>query len=119
MNWVRPRDEVAIYEKIGKRIADVREQVTPRLSQARLANRVSLSRTSIVNIECGRHRIQIHVLYDIARVLEVDPRDLLPSIDAVEPRIPRGLERDLGAIEPEGRAQVARLVTPLSKTRRG
>ena len=34
----------------------------------------------MVNIERGRHRIQIHVLYAIAQVLGVEPHDLLPPL---------------------------------------
>jgi len=69
-----------IYREIGRRIAATRRQRKPRLSQKDLAEAVDLSRTSVVNIERGRHRIQIHVLYVIAQMLGVEPHDLLPPL---------------------------------------
>jgi DNA-binding XRE family transcriptional regulator len=119
---VRSGQEANLYEFIGKRIADARHRSRPRISQARLANLVKLSRTSIVNIECGRHRIQIHVLYEIARMLGSDPRQLLPAtqIDAVPSQLPKGLEKqlekELGKVGPKERAQVAALVNPKSRS---
>lgn len=69
---------LAIYSQIGQRIAKLRKSRDPRLRQEDLASAAHLSRASMVNIERGRHRIQIHVLYDIARALGVEPTDLLP-----------------------------------------
>lgn len=68
-----------LYTEIGRRIAIARRQRSTRLvSQEDLAKGIGLSRTSVVNIERGRHRIQIHVVYAIARVLDVEVSDLLP-----------------------------------------
>jgi transcriptional regulator with XRE-family HTH domain len=114
----RPPEEAKLYEFIGKRVADARRQARPRMSQAKLADQVKLSRTSIVNIESGRHRIQIHVLYEIARALGVDPRQFLPALQAEVPPnpLPKGLEeqleKELGKVGPKERAQVAALVNP-------
>jgi transcriptional regulator with XRE-family HTH domain len=69
----------ALYKEIGKLILRYRMATKPRMSQQRLADAIGLSRASIVNIERGRHRIQIHVLYDIAIALSIDPHALLPS----------------------------------------
>lgn len=69
---------LGIYSQIGQRIAKLRKSRDPRLKQEDLASAAHLSRASMVNIERGRHRVQIHVLYDIARALGVEPRDLLP-----------------------------------------
>lgn len=122
---VASREEANLYEFIGKRIADARRRSRPRMSQARLASQVKLSRTSIVNIECGRHRIQIHVLYEIARVLVTDARQFLPAAQAEAPssQLPSGLEKqlqkELGKVGPKERAQVAALVNPKTRSGRG
>lgn len=50
------------------------------MSQRALADAVNVSRTSIANIESGRHRVQIHVLYKLAAALGVEPHDLLPHV---------------------------------------
>jgi len=51
-------------------------------SQAQFAAKVSLSRTSITNIECGRQPIQIHQLFLFAAILQVEPGNLLPKLPA-------------------------------------
>jgi transcriptional regulator with XRE-family HTH domain len=119
---VHSREEARLYEFIGKRIADARRRSKPRISQARLATEVKLSRASIVNIESGRHRIQIHVLYEIARVLSMDPRQLLPppQLETQSTELPRDLEKQLekqlGSVGPKERAQVAALVNPKTRS---
>jgi transcriptional regulator with XRE-family HTH domain len=56
----------------------LRRSRDPRLNQQDLADAARISRSSMVNIERGRHRIQIHVLYAIARAFGVEAGELLP-----------------------------------------
>lgn len=65
-----------LYSEIGKRIRTERDALG--FSQIDLAAEIGLTRTSIVNIESGRQRLPIHVLYAIAEALAVSVRDLLP-----------------------------------------
>src|SRR5260221_694169 len=68
----------------------------PPVSQSALAEAVGLSRASIANIERGHHRVQIHVLYDIAVALGVEPHELLPH-----PRVhksERAIPHDIGRV---------------------
>lgn len=51
------------------------------LSQDALASRVSLTRSSIANLESGRQRPPLHLLIDLARALHVSPSELLPPTD--------------------------------------
>lgn len=53
------------------------------LTQEDLAKRVGVLRTSIVNIEKGRQRLPIDLLYDIADALGVQAVDLLPRNEDV------------------------------------
>jgi len=63
----------------------------------------------MVNIEQGRHRIQIHVLYSIARVLGVEPHYLLPTVVGDDGNaLPTSFNK---LLRPEERAAVRRLVT--------
>ncbi|MBB4374430.1 transcriptional regulator with XRE-family HTH domain [Bradyrhizobium sp. cir1] len=64
-------------EELGRRIRAARKG---KLTQAALGDRVSLSRTAITNIECGRQRLLVDQLVDIAAALGVHASDLLPSI---------------------------------------
>jgi transcriptional regulator with XRE-family HTH domain len=70
-------DRDALYSILGQRIREARERVG--LSQAKVADRLAMSRTSIVNIEAGRQHPPIHVLWEIADVLGTELALLLPS----------------------------------------
>jgi transcriptional regulator with XRE-family HTH domain len=67
-----------LYQAIGERIAKARR--TTELSQARLAVKVGVTRASIVNIECGRQRAPLHLLWQIATAFEIEPARLIPSV---------------------------------------
>jgi transcriptional regulator with XRE-family HTH domain len=66
-----------LYKAVGQRIRRIREE--RQLTQAELASLVSLTRSSITNIEQGRQKLLLHTLYDIATALAVKPSDLLPE----------------------------------------
>lgn len=66
-----------LYQTIGERI--VRARSAASLSQSKLAKKVGVSRTSIVNIESGRQRAPLHLLWQIAEALEVEAADVLPT----------------------------------------
>ena len=67
----------ALYEEIGDRIRKEREELG--FTQSDLAQEIGMLRTSIANIETGRQRLPIHVLFNIARALGVTPKRLLPD----------------------------------------
>lgn len=63
-------------EELGRRIRVAREG---KLTQASLGERIGLSRTAITNIECGRQRLLVDQLVEIANALAVPASELLPS----------------------------------------
>ena len=65
------------------------------MTQEALAASSHLSRASIANIERGHHRIQLHILYEIAASLEVEPHDLLPHPAKARPSLPEDVKRQL------------------------
>jgi len=65
-----------LYTDIGKRIRSEREALG--FAQGELAGAVGLERTSITNIEAGRQRLTIQMLYAIAEALGVPAESLLP-----------------------------------------
>lgn len=67
----------SIYLQFGRQVREIREKAG--LTQEELAVAISMTRTSITNIEKGRQKILLHTLYDIAMALNVDIRDLLPE----------------------------------------
>jgi len=70
-------------EKLGRRIRAAREG---KLTQAALGVRVRLSRTAITNIECGRQRLLVDQLVEIAAALGVLPSELLPASETTPPK---------------------------------
>ncbi|MGO9318651.1 MAG: helix-turn-helix domain-containing protein [Terracidiphilus sp.] len=69
--------EKMFYSTFGAMLAEARKK--RRISQEALAEGLGLTRTSITNIEKGRQPLQLHSLYLIAKLLNVDVKDLLPS----------------------------------------
>lgn len=69
------------YVALGRQIRQARE--SKRTTQDDLALKVSLTRTSIINIEKGRQQVLVHTLADIAGALGVGILDLLPPSNDV------------------------------------
>lgn len=65
------------YSGLGRRIREVRQK--NNLTQEALASLVSLTRTSVTNIEKGRQQVLVHTLVEIAAALKVSPESLLPK----------------------------------------
>lgn len=65
-----------LNEAIGLKIRKLR--IRRRITQERLAEKVSMSRASIVNIEHGRHELAISRFCAIAKALRVSPAKLMP-----------------------------------------
>jgi transcriptional regulator with XRE-family HTH domain len=76
---MKKRDLDALYRAFGNLVRLSREQRPDPLSQEKLGRLVGLSRTSITNIEKGRHHIALHQLLAFARALKVRPEALLPA----------------------------------------
>ena len=87
-----------IYAMFGNRVRALREE--KKFTQEELARRVDLSRTSITNIEKGRHRVLLHQVVEIAEALDAKPSDLMPLAAA-------------GNIEKPIRDDVARVIESL------
>lgn len=68
-----------VYRTVGTAIR--RRRLRLGLTQAQLAQRVSLTRTSITNIEAGRQKLLVHTLLTIAEVLGLAASELLPDAE--------------------------------------
>ncbi len=76
-------NEALLYQKLGQQLRQKRESA--KLTQAQLAERVTVLRTSITNIEAGRQKAPLHLIYELCAVLQVDIKDMLPLMsDLVE-----------------------------------
>lgn len=70
------QEEKQFYVAIGELIKSARKKAN--LKQEALADLIGLDRSSIVNIEKGRHHAAIHVLWQLAKHLNVEIGKLLP-----------------------------------------
>ncbi len=90
-----------LYVAFGELIVAHRRRWKGRMTQAELGRRIGLSRTSVTNIEQGRHRVSLDKFLRIAAALEVSPEALLPTSpkEAGPSRmaeiLPEGSPRDL------------------------
>ena len=66
------------HKAVGIRIRLIREALG--LTQGELAKRMTLVRTSLVNIEAGRQRMLLHTIEEFARALGTTPKHLLKGI---------------------------------------
>lgn len=66
------------------------------MSQDLLAQHLGISRASMVNIEAGRQRAPLHLLWQIAEVLHCKLTELIPTPDEVAVRSSQSLlDRDV------------------------
>jgi DNA-binding XRE family transcriptional regulator len=76
-------NETLLYQKLGQKLRQKREAAN--LTQAKLAEDVGVLRTSITNIEAGRQKAPLYLIYELCAVLQIDVKDVLPSTyDLVE-----------------------------------
>jgi transcriptional regulator with XRE-family HTH domain len=68
----------ACYRFIGAKIQQIRMSLG--WSQEELAQKVTLDRTSIVNIEGGKQRIPLHDIETFSRVFNTTPKHLLRGV---------------------------------------
>lgn len=70
-------DKGSFYVELGKNIRAVREE--RKLTQEALASLLSITRTSVTNIEKGRQKMFLHTFWEITQILSVSPDVLMPS----------------------------------------
>ena len=78
-----------VYRVLGRKVRQMRE--VERMSQDSLAQHLGISRASMVNIEAGRQRAPLHLLWQIAEVLHSKLIEFIPTPDEVAVRPNQGL----------------------------
>lgn len=77
-----PEEHSEFYTELGNRIREAR--LKAEISQDNLAEKLDLTRASIVNIEKGRQRPMIHTLVLIAELLKTSIYHLIPGAQNVD-----------------------------------
>lgn len=70
--------ESELYKYVGAQLRARRQAL--QLTQAYLAEQVGLLRSTIANIEAGRQRITLYVLYQLCEALELGVAAVLPAM---------------------------------------
>ena len=71
-----------LYSTIGQQIKSQRSKLG--ITQQDLAESISMSRTSITNIEAGEQKVPLHTIYQICLYLDLDVFEILPDISEVQ-----------------------------------
>lgn len=79
---MQEEEKERFYRSIGNNIKEARLEAN--LKQEAFANFLGLSRASIVNIEKGRQHPPIHLLWEMARILNTTLIALLPKINPAD-----------------------------------
>jgi len=72
------KEQGEFYKQVGGLIKQAR--LKRDLKQEFIANKLGLTRTSIVNIEQGEQRIQLHAILELAKMFEMDVTEFFPEI---------------------------------------
>lgn len=90
----------ALYEKVGRRVREARRAA--KLTQENLAERVSLTRTSVTNIEKGRQKLLLHTLFELAAAMKIPVDRLIPEPQQEAPvQIEEKASENLSEVERE------------------
>jgi len=83
------------YLEFGRALRYYRQSA--HLTQDDLATRVGLGRTSVTNIEQGRQHVPLHMLFELATAVGVEPAALLPK-KQVEAPLSEAIQTALGQL---------------------
>ena len=72
------------YVLVGKNIAKQRKILG--LNQEEFGNRLGLSRTSVVNIEKGRQKASLHLIYAMLVIFDIEISKIFPLISQMKTR---------------------------------
>jgi transcriptional regulator with XRE-family HTH domain len=88
-----------LYELFGQRVRKARKAC--KLTQEALASRVTMTRTSVTNIEKGRQKLLLHTLFDLADALQVPVGHLIPEPSESQPQIEQTFNTAVSQAEKE------------------
>jgi len=77
------KEQDTLYQQLGELIKEQRNKVG--VSQEDLAKYLGFSsRISIVNIENGKQKVQLHTLLDICELINIPVSSIIPSLETIK-----------------------------------
>lgn len=113
-----PQSE-SFYKSLAEQIKF--ERIKRKKSQQGLADHLGLSRTSIINLETGRHKPSIYQLLQIANYLSIDYTALIPfkeKRDKSREKISVDVKKaiiDYGELDKSSKTAVSNFLTDIKK----
>lgn len=114
-----PQSE-SFYKSLAEQIKF--ERIKRKRSQQGLADHLGLSRTSIINLESGRHKPSIYQLLQIANYLSIDYAALIPfkgkKSDRSKEKISIDVKKaiiDYGELDKSSKTAVSNFLTDIKK----
>jgi transcriptional regulator with XRE-family HTH domain len=111
---IKMLEQQVFYAELGHRIREAREKA--HLTQDALAKSVSLTRTSITNIEKGRQQLLVHTLVEISKALKVSPESLLPQAKSIKGEVLDQLEELLDGHSPQEKEWIKSTISTIDTT---
>ncbi len=78
---MNPMDPARLRKLLGAQVKEQRQ--TRKWSQQELADKASVSRNTVANIEAGNHSVTLDHVYSICVALDVEVHELLPPVSSV------------------------------------
>lgn len=76
-------NESVLYDRIGEIFRHARKSTRPETSQQDLANILKVDRSSISNIEAGKQRPSLGMIYQFCHHFNLPLGDVLPNVESV------------------------------------
>jgi DNA-binding XRE family transcriptional regulator len=94
-------DEALLYRRVGESVRGRRKEVG--MTQSQLAAEVGVLRTSVTNIETGRQKAPLHLLFRICAALGVEVATMIPeNAEIVRPNaVPVEVDGEVRLIPPK------------------
>lgn len=108
-----------LYKLLGEKIKKRREEL--QLNQNDLSEKAGVGRASISNIESGRQKPPLSVIYSICNALDIDIHSVLPTYYDVEQEMNKGnqisLEQyyDKLKVDPKTQEKIASILKEFKK----
>lgn len=108
-------EEALLYQMVGKSIKQRRKEVG--MTQSQLATEVGVLRTSVTNIETGRQKAPLHLLFKLCAALGVETHNVIPeNAEIVRPNVvPVEVDGEVQYIPPKAAEALKRLRAPESR----
>jgi DNA-binding XRE family transcriptional regulator len=101
--------QTLFYKKLGEAIKTAR--INGQHKQESVSNHLGLNRISVVNIEKGKQKVQLHTLLEIASFLNVKIEELIPPLEylkapVIDNKLVKSIQKELEQVYDKDHGEV-------------